>query len=1086
MSLTATVLKKFLQDFQLAKLFTQELGWDKYAAPLSVIVAGQTYALRGVAEKRGVRVFQCPTDPVTGCVPDYATRRAIEKEVTKFAIEHLIIFVDVAKSAQVWQWVARRPGQPAAYREVSWQKDQSAEALAQKLNGIHIALSEEESLDLVGTVTRLRDAFDRDKVTKKFFDHFQKEHAAFLTFIAGIVAEGDRAWYASLMLNRLMFIYFIQKKGFLAGDTDYLSNRLQQVRERKKKFQSFYRAFLMALFHEGFSKQPKDRQLDPELVALIGKVPYLNGGLFDVHELEANNAALEIPDEAFEKLFAFFDKYEWHLDSRALAEGNEINPDVLGHIFEKFINQKQMGAYYTKEDITDYIGKNTIIPRLFDAAKPQCEIAFAPGSALWRLLAENPDRYLYRAVRHGVIGENGDVLPLPADIERGVLDVAQRGGWNKSAPAAFALPTETWREHIARRQRCLRVRATLVAGEIHTINDLITLNLDIRQFASDAVAGCEGPELLRAFYDAVRNVTVLDPTCGSGAFLFAALNILQPLYDACLDRMAAFVADAEPKAFTDFREILNEAERHPSRDYFVLKSIVVRNLYGVDIMAEAVEICKLRLFLKLVAQVDSVEQLEPLPDIDFNIRAGNTLVGFATKADVKKAFAGTLDFGNAVETIEQSAGELARQFRLFQEFQTSLQDGQLSLNYSKTDLRAGLDSLRTTLDTALAGLYGIDPDNAPKFAAWQASHHPFHWFAEFYTIMASGGFDVIVGNPPYIEYKEVKNIYQLPDSFKSYATNLYSATCYRANALSSPVSYAAFIVPVSLPSTDRLEPLRKIITESKSVYCSHFSTRPSKLFEGAEQRLTVYIQTPAKGKRLYTTKYYKWSAIERSSLFAILHYQEQQSNSDRCSAWPKSEAGPESSIYQKMRTFATLGNSEYLGNGTKLYYKNTGLRYFNSVTLRAPKCWINGVATSSSRETVLSVKSNAVSAVHALLISSTYFIYYQVMSNCRDLNPVDITSFPAPGNLEGDARLTSLSHAANDDCFSKAVILTMNTKQTGKVELESVSPARSKPILDEIDRVLAEHYGFTAEELDFIINYDIKYRMGADAGEDDS
>src|SRR5262245_40547155 len=85
-----------------------------------------------------------------------------------------------------------------------------------------------------------------------------------------------------------------------------------------------------------------------------------------------------------------------------------------------------------------------------------------------------------------------------------------------------------------------------------------------------------------------------------------------------------------PKPLADFRKTLEQLDRHPSRRYFILKSIIVQNLYGVDIMREAVEICKLRLFLKLVSQVQRVEQLEPLPDIDFNIRAGNTLIGFAT------------------------------------------------------------------------------------------------------------------------------------------------------------------------------------------------------------------------------------------------------------------------------------------------------------------------------------------------------------------------------------------------------------------------------------------------------------------------
>ena len=187
------------------------------------------------------------------------------------------------------------------------------------------------------------------------------------------------------------------------------------------------------------------------------------------------------------------------------------------------------------------------------------------------------------------------------------------------------------------------------------INDLITYNLDIRRFAEDAILSSEGPELLRAFYHAITGITVLDPTCGSGAFLFAALNILDPLYEACLDRMqdirggvgagSATLGDGGHRSaekFKDFRARSGRSGRHPNAAYFVLKSIIVKNLYGVDIMEEAVEICKLRLFLKLVSQVDNVRQLEPLPDIDFNIRPGNTLVGFATLDDVKRTVLGKL------------------------------------------------------------------------------------------------------------------------------------------------------------------------------------------------------------------------------------------------------------------------------------------------------------------------------------------------------------------------------------------------------------------------------------------------------------
>jgi hypothetical protein len=189
-------------------------------------------------------------------------------------------------------------------------------------------------------------------------NRLKTEHAAFLTFIKGITDQGDQEWYASLMLNRLMFVYFIQRKGFLDHDPDYLKNRLRTIQQRqgKGKFLAFYRYFLLRLFHEGFAQQPAQRA--PGLEALLGHVPYLNGGLFELHTLEQKHTGIDIPDEAFERLFAFLDQYEWYLDTRPLRNDREINPDVLGYIFEKYINQKQMGAYYTKEDITEYIAKN--------------------------------------------------------------------------------------------------------------------------------------------------------------------------------------------------------------------------------------------------------------------------------------------------------------------------------------------------------------------------------------------------------------------------------------------------------------------------------------------------------------------------------------------------------------------------------------------------------------------------------------------------------------------------------------------------------------------------------------------------------
>jgi hypothetical protein len=771
MTFSVPRVRHYLREFALEKLFVEELGWDRSSGRLTVQVDGHSYALHALAEKHRVQIFQCQPD-AQGDIPDYASRRKIEKQLTKLAYEHLLIYVDAAKTMQVWQWVARQPGQPAVYREHHYHPaHQLGDGLIQKLEAITFLLSEEEGIDLAGVAFRLRDAFDRDQVTRRFYDHFKREHALFLGFINGITEQGDKEWYASLMLNRLMFVYFIQRKGFLDADPDYLKNRLKTVQQRQGRgnFLSFYRYFLLRLFHEGFAQQPAQRA--PDLEDLLGNIPYLNGGLFELHALEEKHTGIDIPDEAFERLFAFFDQYDWHLDTRPLRNDREINPDVLGYIFEKYINQKQMGAYYTKEDITGYITKNTIVPYLFDAAEKKCSVAFQPDSALWRLLRDDPDHYIYEPIRKGVD------LPLPDDIASGIDDVSLRGGWNRPAAPELALPAETWREHVARRQRCLELRDKLRDGDIHQINDLITYNLDIRQFVEDVISTCEGPELLRAFWQAITTVTVLDPTCGSGAFLFAALNVLEPLYEACLDRMQAFVDDLDrseerphPKKFADFRRVLSEIERHPNRRYFILKSIIVNNLYGVDIMEEAVEICKLRLFLTLVSQVDRVKELEPLPDIDLNIRSGNTLVGFVSIDEIRRAAErdasgqGRLIYGEideAIRRIEEDAEIVERAFRKFQQMQTDYDMDGRAFTAAKQGLRSRLRKLADELDRYLAGEYGIEPDKTAAYNQWRQSHQPFHWFAEFYGTVSRGGFHVIIGNPPYLEKSKLGDRYSV-------------------------------------------------------------------------------------------------------------------------------------------------------------------------------------------------------------------------------------------------------------------------------------------------------------------------------------
>ena len=464
---------------------------------------------------------------------------------------------------------------------------------------------------------------------------------------------------------------------------------------------------------------------------------------------------------------------------------------------------------------------------------------------------------------------------------------------------------------------------------------MITYNLNIRQFAQDVIENCEGPELLRAFWQAITEVTVLDPTCGSGAFLFAALNILEPLYEACLDRMQVFLNEVETtsRRYKDFREILERIAQHPNREYFVLKSIIINNLYGVDIMDEAIEICKLRLFLKMVAQLEDAKRIEPLPDIDFNIQAGNTLVGFATYDEVEKAVSKRFDFYDAMERIKEKAEDVKVQFDKFREQQTEL--GGDVLPADKQNLQSSLQELEDELNLYLAEEYNVDLDNPSNYQNWLTSHKPFHWFIAFYGILQAGGFDVIIGNPPYVEYSKVRKEYKIKGYETECCGNLFAFTTERSLKLLNTNGGFGFIVPLSLVCTKRMDTLQSLLIQfSKSVWLSNFAERPSKLFVGAEVQLTILLSrvNQKMGSTIATTDYTKWGAEERTNLFNGIDYLYDVSNINSFII-PKLRLNTESGILAKINTQTfPLGNHLLKRSEYTIFYRMSGGRYWKVFT----------------------------------------------------------------------------------------------------------------------------------------------------------
>ena len=565
--------------------------------------------------------------------------------------------------------------------------------------------------------------------------------------------------------------------------------------------------------------------------------------------------------------------------------------------------------------------------------------------------------------------------------------------------------------------------------------------------------------------------------------------------------MRGFLDDAErskqkrsPEHLGDFRRILEQVDKHPSEGYFILKSIVLNNLYGVDIMEEAVEICKLRLFLKLVAQLESYEQIEPLPDIDFNIRAGNTLVGFASLDAVRQAMT-VMPNGQhrqvfpedqaALDRINEEAEIASAAFNQFRWQQTML-GGEVT-QADKQALHDRLRSLADELDRHLAAEYGVDPKKASAYDVWRDSHQPFHWFVEFYGIMSKGGFDVVVGNPPYVEYSKIRKEYLVKGFATERCGNLYALVIERSYTCIRQGGRFGMIVQLSYSCTDRMQPIQELcLSQSDGLWLSHFDDRPAKLFDGLEHiRATIALSSKsANGSgNVYSTAYNRWYTESRPQLFEILAFDYlPRVLGVPGGTVPKIGTPPASTILKRIANQRPIRNSLSPSADGVVYFHNAP-QYWARAMDFAPYFWNerDGEQISSHVKTIALDTQDDAQTVVAALNSSVFYWWFLLLSNCRDLTLREIVSFPLGlEQMEKSTkqRLAQLTDELMDSFKRHSKRKETRYRATGKVVYDEFDQKPSKPIVDKIDRVLAEHYGFTDEELDFIINYDIKYRMG--------
>jgi hypothetical protein len=649
---------------------------------------------------------------------------------------------------------------------------------------------------------------------------------------------------------------------------------------------------------------------------------------------------------ALRRAMTILNELPWHGDDDSPAG---LTPALIGHVFERYVERKRRGIYYTGNDVTTYIATRTIVPRLLEALAPESE------RMVTDLIRRDPTRYLPAAVQHG------SERTLPPAVAAGLSDVARRTLWDVAAPEEYALPGETWRDVIVRRHRLHETVAALRSGIIDP-PQIVTHNLDLIRLMGDLCAAWDAARL-NELDTALMSLTVLDPTCGSGAFLCAAFDLLAHLVRIVGGR--------------------RNAESPPIPVGQRLRAIIERTLYGVDVMPEAVEICRMSLWLHLAALVDDPDHLR---DLRFNIRTGDALTGTLQRSD------------HAVSV----------------------------------DTRRSLD-----------------------------------WSAAFPGVLERGGFDVVIGNPPYVVRSGLPSDPALCTYQTAATGNLYALVIERALHLLRPHGWLGVIVPVASVATDSMKPLQRLYAPLRQWH-SHYAVRPGKLFPNVDMNLTITIiqKTSAPGER-YVSGYRRFRAHERPHVFDTLGYTPLPLLDGLNGMLPKLGSTLEVGLLQRMLAHGRCVHDYVEPDGVAIYYHSGG-RY-----------WRKALPEKlSSHYKPLRIDARIAPVMLALLNSHLFYWYWIAFSNCMDVVARDVLEFPVFRLEEVDpapfaslvAHLLTLYHeGATTRARRGARIQTSET---------TIDARRARAVVAAIDRLLAHHYGFDDEELDFVLSYDLKYRLG--------
>jgi len=570
------------------------------------------------------------------------------------------------------------------------------------------------------------------------------------------------------------------------------------------------------------------------------------------------------------------------------------------------------------------------------------------------------------------------------------------------------------------------------------------------------------------YFEVIKNLTILDNACGSGAFLLAAQKLMYDLY----------VRSWEVLRSLDTAQIKQEREaisKYKSENYYFKRSIITKNIYGVDLEDGAIEICKLRLWLSMVSEIDRLNA-EPLPNIDYNIVLGNSLVGYL---DAPREEQLTLEDNTRVKSLLEEIDAMKRQFQNETDPERAKQ--------LKNDIDNKVGYYDRMLNKKLAAEFA---KHGIRYSAKEVDTlNPLHWRLKFSNVFTQrNGFDIIIGNPPYVETSKIK--YPIISLQTEECGNVYAYFFEISLRLLRKSGYLSFIVPISSICTDRMGPLQDLlISKCKDLFVSSYDNRPGHIFDDIENiRYAIIVGKVKKDgemTRVFTSKYYRWYTNEWLALFKKIQYVE---STDLVipGIIPKVGTRLELDLLKNIRKEPTLACHLTDNSKDRIWYHNAP-RYWIRATDFTPKFKSKDAKVSSHlKELAIDRDSATAKAVLAVLNSSLFYWFFIISSNCRDLTLREIQNFNINLNslsAEHSRKLAGLADKLMMD-YKKNSIEKVNNRKSGKVVYQEFYPGKSKHIIDQIDDVLADHYGFTEQQKNFIKSFDKRFRMGEEDGDE--